>query len=245
MNQYSQVGKTMTTLNLGYALALMNKRVTLIDTDPKAQLSQDCQLADSLVGLNQVLQDEATMEQAMHSLADGFEIIPAGQGLIASEKATKGDTSMQQSYQLKQKIDAMVRPQDFILIDCPSKPSLLTLNALLAADEIIIPTKVNFVSLQGMVRIISLFKRLKKIASGAKLWLILTHIDQTDKMAVEVKNSLISYFPQRVFDTVIRQDSNLSDSRRYKKAVFDYDQDTDAAADYFSLAQDIIERRVS
>jgi chromosome partitioning protein len=245
MNQYAQAGKTMTTLNLGYALALMNKTVTLIDIDPKAQLSQDCRLGDATMGINQVLKNEVSIVQARHSLADGFGVVPVGEGLMTYEKEGNYNNKMQQSYKLKKMIEAMTEQQDFILIDCPSKSSLLTVNALLAADEIIIPTKIDFASLQGMVQSVSLFKRLKKLSKGAKLWLVLTQLNQTDSMASEIKDSLKAYFPQRVFNTAIRKDNALAESRKNKETIFDYQQQSDAAADYFLLAQDIIEGRVN
>jgi chromosome partitioning protein len=245
MNQQAQVGRTMTTLNLGYALALMNKKVMLIDMDPTAQLTQDCDLGEVKLGINQVLQNEKTMEQVRHELADGFDVIPVGSALMDYEKATRNNNKLQQSYKLKQTIDSMIEQQDFILIDCPSKPSLLTVNALLAADEVIIPTNISYLSLQGLVRIVILFKRLKKLSGGAKLWLVLTQMNQAEKITSEVKNMLMAYFPQRVLNTVIRQDESLSESRVQKKAIFDYHQESHGAADYFSMAQDIIEGRVS
>ncbi len=245
MNQHTQVGKTVTTLNLGYALALMNKKVTLIDMDPKARLSQDCQLDGATVGINQVLQDEITLDQAINSLAENFDVIPVGSGLADYDQVTENSSRKQQSHKLKRAIDNMSEQQDFILIDCPSKPGLLTVNALLAADEIIVPVKANYLSMQGLVSVISLFKRLKKISDGAKLWLLLTQMNQADKLASELKAIVISYFPQRMLDTVIRQDDALAESRTHNKAIFDYHQESHGAADYFSLAQDIIEGRVS
>lgn len=245
MNEQTQVGKTVTTLNLGYALALMNKKVTLIDLDPKAQLSRDCELAEVEYGIHQVLQGEQTIEQTQQHLADGFEVVSVGKNLMDYEQTGEGKTKLQLSYKLKQAIDAMTQQQDFVLIDCPSKPGLLAANALLAADEIIVPTKPNFLSLQGLVRIVKLFKRLKKISGGAKLWLILTQMDPTDKLSSEVKEMLITYFPQRLFSTMIRQDEAVTESQSHKKAIFDYHQESEGATDYFSLAQDLIEGRVS
>jgi chromosome partitioning protein len=245
MNQQTQVGKTVTTLNLGYALALMNKKVTLIDMDPKAQLSLDCQLTETESGIHQVLQGERTIEQAQNHLAEGFDVVSVGSNLIDYEQTGEGETKLQLSYKLKQAIEAMAQQQDFILIDCPSEPGLLTVNALLAAGEIMVPTKPNYLSLQGLVRIVNLFKRLKKLSGGAKLWLVLTQMNHADKMTSEVKEMLMAYFPQRLFNTVIRQDEAVAESQSHKKAIFDYHQESEGAADYFSLAQDLIEGRVS
>lgn len=245
MNQQVQVGKTATALNLGYALASMNKKVTLIDLDPKGQLSNDCDLESVTSGIHQVLTDEKTIEEVKHNLAKGFDFIAAGQGLINFEKVTNSTEKKQQSFQLKRAINLREHQEDFILIDCPAKLGLLTVNALLAADEIVITTRSNYASLQGLTRIVSLFKRLKKIAGGAKLWLVLTQTDQKDTMMIEVKKRVISCFPRRVFKTDIRQDEQLITSRLNKQTIFDYDQGSMGAADYFSLAQDLIEGRVN
>lgn len=243
MNQHQQVGKTTTTLNLGYALVLMNKRVMMIDLDPKAQLSRDCGFSDAESGASQLLASEQTLVQVSQPLADRFHIIPVGQQLSEHDQTT--GNPLQQGRRLKQAIADDEQQPDFILIDCPARPGLLMLNGLLAADEIIVPTKANYSSIQGLVRIVQLFKKLKSLAGGAKLWLLLTEFKPTETISVELKTMLNAYFPERIFDTVIRRDEAIQQSRAHNKAIFDYHQNSEGAADYFALAQDIIQGRVS
>lgn len=108
----------------------------------------------------------------------------------------------------------------------------------------VILTRVNCISLQSMVSIISLFKRLEKIANGAKLWLIPTQIKRRDKMTSKMTNSLKSQFARWFYGAAVRQDNASMESRRQKKAIFGYALESDAT-DYFSLVEEIIERRVS
>jgi chromosome partitioning protein len=242
MNQQAQVGKTTTAFNLAYALALMSQRVTLIDLDPESQLTKDCDLDTSIEGIDKVLLDGLILTATRVSLSEGLKVVPSGKSLITYGQQQQGGLS--QGYQLKRAITHMEQ-QDFILIDCSAKSGLLTINALLAADEVLIPTKSNYASLQGLVRVIKLFKRLKLNSKRKKIWLALTQVTTPNGLAEEVKSKLLHYFPGRVLNTTIRYDKSLAECQRHKKAIFDYDQDGTGAEDYFSLAQDMIEGRAS
>jgi len=243
MNQQTQVGKTTTAFNLAYALTLMHKRVMLIDLDPTSQLTSLCGIDPTQDGIDKVLLEGASLPQAKATLAEGLlDIVPSGGGLMSYEQR-EGD-GMSRAYQLKQAI-AKVASQDFILIDCRATPGLLTVSAMLAADEILIPTKSDYLSLQGMVRIIQLFKRLKLATSRKNIWLALTHAKTDNLMTEQVRSQLLHYFPGRVLNTIIRHDKALVTCQRQNKTVFEYQQDTSGAEDYLSLAQDMIEGRVS
>ena len=242
MNLQAQVGKTTTAFNLAYALALMSKRVTLIDLDPESQLTKDCGIDVSRSGIDKVLLEDAPLLKTKVTLSDGLSVIPSGESLIAYEQQEEG--GMSRGYQLKRAVDNM-KQQDFILIDCTAKPGLLALNALLAADEVLIPTKGNYISLQGLVRVINLCKRLKLTTGSKKVWLALTQVTTSSLVTQEIKSKLLHYFPGRVLNTTVRHDEALAECRRQRKAIFDYQQDGLGAEDYFSLAQDIIEGRVS
>lgn len=241
MNQDKQAGKTTTALNVGYALALMNKKVMLIDSDPEAGLSQSCFSDIKSAGLSQVLQGECELEDNLTPLAQGFDVVPAGDDLADYEHTTL--TGKAKGHRLRLAIKRITQEQDFILIDSPSKTGLLSVNVLLAADEIIIPTKTSTRSVQGLIRIVRLFRQLKRLSGGAKLWLTLTQVNPSDTTSSEIKNKVLQYFPQRVLNTTIRQDEALVESQKQTKAIFDYQQDGFAATDYYALAQDIVEGR--
>ena len=242
MNLQAQVGKTTTALNLAYALALMTQRVTLIDLDPESQLTKDCGIDGARSGIDKVLLEELPLLETKVTLADGLDVVPSGDNLMAYEQQEQG--GMSRGYQLKRAIDK-IKQQDFILIDCTAKPGLLALNALLAADEVLIPTKGSYISLQGLVRVIKLCKRLKLTTGSKKVWLALTQVTPSSLVTQKIKSKLLHYFPGRVLNTIVRHDKALPECRHQGKAIFDYQQDGLAAEDYFSLAQDIIEGRVS
>jgi len=229
----------MVTFNLGYALALKHKNVTLIDLDPEANLSHCCALQDE-EGISQLLLEEQDKEQVSYALAEGFNVIPTGMKLQEVQERQQG---LKSAYKLKEVIDTMTE-QDIILLDCPSKPSRLTLNALFAADEVMIPVKANFLSIQGLVRIVHLFKKLKKISGGAKLWLLINQVSTTDsKISSGIIQCLQENFPKRVLQTKIRQDEALMESQRQGQAIFDFKQDSAGANDCFALAEDLLEGR--
>ena len=242
MNQQAQVGKTTMAFNLAYALTLKHKRVMLIDLDPTSQLTTLCGLDSITSGVDKVLSEEATLLQVKTTLSEGFDVVASGTNLIAYEQREGDD--MQRAYQLKKAIEK-VPPQDFILIDCTAKPGLLSLNALFAADEVLIPTKSDYISIQGMVRIIQLFKRLKLLSESKKIWLALTQAKAGNAMVEQIKSKLLHYFPSRVLNTTIRHDDAFAACQRQNKTIFVYQQDGIGAEDYFSLAQDMIEGRVS
>ncbi len=238
MNQQAQVGKTVMTYNLGYALALMHQQVTLIDMDPSAQLTRSCNVAPEQ-GITQVLQDAKALSQVTHSLAAGFNLIPADSRL--GEKTEK--MALKQGYKLKHMIDTMAE-QDFILIDCPTEPGLPMLSALLAADEVIIPTTTSYLSAEGMVKSIQLFKQLKRLSGGAKLWLTMTQYDSTSVLSKAIMTAIKAAFPKRVLATTVHYNSAIMRSQEQQKAVFDYQQTGQGAKDFYSLAEDLLEGRV-
>ncbi len=238
MNQQAQVGKTVMTYNLGYALALMHQRVTLIDMDPAAKLTRSCNVVTQQ-GITQVLQDAKPLSQVSHSLATDFDLIPADSSL--SERTEK--MALKQGYKLRHMIDTMAE-QDFILIDCPTEPGLPMLSALLAADEVIIPTTTSYLSAEGMVKSIQLFKQLKRLSGGAKLWLTMTQYDSASTPSKAIMTSIKAAFPKRVLATTVHYNSAVMQSQEQRKSVFDYQQTGQGANDFYSLAEDLLEGRV-
>ncbi len=242
MNQQAQVGKTTLALGLAYALARKGQSVLAIDLDPASRLTSLCGIPSSTRGIDKVLLEGSPLLQVKTTLAAGFDVVPSGTQLIAYEQR-EGD-EMHRAYRLKQAIETLDQ-QDFILIDCTSKPGLLTMSAMFAADEVLIPTTSSYLSLQGLVRVIQLFKRLKLTSTSKKIWLTLTQGRADNPVAEEVKCKLLHYFPGRVFNTSIRHDETLTANQHQNEAMVDYQQDSMGAEDYFSLAQDMIEGRVS
>jgi chromosome partitioning protein len=158
---------------------------------------------------------------------------------------TSGGSS--RGYKLKQAIDnSSLADVDFVLIDCPPSTGLLGLNAMLAVDEMIVPVSGDYLSLQGLSKLMQTLKRVQTL-SGKEivLWLASTRMQMSRRLTHEVRKRILKYFPGRVFQTVIKECVALAESPSFGKSIFDYKKDSKSAEDYQSLAQDLISGRTS
>lgn len=245
MNQKGGVGKTTTTTNLGHALALSGKKVTLIDMDPQGQVATSYGLNNTQGGVDQVLLEGQHLDELVISSEVGLDIVPAGEKLTDFEHVSTGGSS--RGYRLREAIEqSSLIQQDFVLIDCPPSSGLLGINAMFAADELLIPVSGDYLSLQGLSRMMQILKRAESLSGhDIKLWLVLTRMQIRRRLAQEVRNRVLKYFPGRVFNTVIRENVSLAECPSFGKTIFDYKASSAGAEDYKSLAQDVIQGRTS
>ncbi len=245
MNQKGGVGKTTTTINLGHALALAGKKVTLLDMDPQGQIATGYGIDNNQSGLDDVLLNEVAIDDVRIEVRDNLYVIPAGKKLGDFEHVSEGGSA--RGHKLRLAIESSsLKDQDFILIDCPPSSGLLGINAMFAAHEVLIPVSSDYLSLQGLSRMIPIVKRAESLSGHAiKLWLLSTRMDMRRRLAHEVRNRILKYFPGRVFATVVRENVALAESPSFGKTIFEYKSTSAGAEDYFSLAQDLLERRIS
>lgn len=245
MNQKGGVGKTTTTINLGHALALAGKKVTLLDMDPQGQVSTGLGLNNEQGGLDEVLLAGELLDNMVMSAREGLDVVPAGQSLSDFEHVTDGGSARGQK--LKQAIEnSSLMEQDFVLIDCPPSSGLLGINAMFAADELIVPVSGDYLSLQGLSRMMQILKRAESlIGRKLNLWLVSTRMQMRRRLTQEVRNRILKYFPGRVFNTVIRENVSLAESPSFGKTIFDYKGTSAGAEDYQSLAEDLLSGRTS
>lgn len=245
MNQKGGVGKTTTTINLGHALALAGKKVTLLDMDPQGQVSTGLGLNNEQGGLDEVLLAGESLDNMVMSAREGLDVVPAGQSLSDFEHVTDGGSARGQK--LKQAIEnSSLVEQDFVLIDCPPSSGLLGINAMFAADELIVPVSGDYLSLQGLSRMMQILKRAESmIGRKLNLWLVSTRMQMRRRLTQEVRNRILKYFPGRVFNTVIRENVSLAESPSFGKTIFDYKGTSAGAEDYQSLAEDLLSGRTS
>lgn len=231
MNQQQGVGKSTITLNLGDALSQLDQTVMLIDMVPSAELTrQFFEPVDQ--GIAQCLLEKKSLDESSHTVADNITLVPANKTLAQFQK--KRGIALQQGHRLERLITAA--EQQIILIDSPSKPGLLMLNSLFAADEIIIPVRANYVSLQGLVKIVALFKRLKRITQGAKLWIVINGYDATVGSQVDIFRAIQTTFPGRVLRTALHYHPQLNNGLQ---SVFT-SSITPLTGHYLSLAKDVL-----
>ena len=135
---------------------------------------------------------------------------------------------------------------DYVLIDCPPSSGLLGVNAMFAASELLIPVSGDYLSLQGLSRMIQILKRAEELAGHRiKLWLVSTRMQMRRKLTEEVRNRILKYFPGRVFFTPVRENVALAECPSFGKTIFDYRKNSPGAEDYLSLAQDVMSGRAA
>mgnify|MGYP000373703432 CR=1 FL=1 len=246
MNQKGGVGKTTTTINLGHALARAGKKVTLLDMDPQGQVATGYGIDNNQGGLDQVLLDDEYIDDNIIAGRDNVDIVPAGTRLGDFEHLATGGTS--RGHKLRMAIaESSLKKSDFVLIDCPPSSGLLGINAMFAADELLIPVSGDYLSLQGLSRMMQILKRAESLSGkkAIKLWLVTTRMQMRRRLTKEVRNKVLKYFPTRVFQTVIRENVALAECPSFGKTIFDYKLSSAGAEDYQSLAQDLLQGRTS
>jgi chromosome partitioning protein len=245
MNQKGGVGKTTTTISLGHALALAGKTVTLLDMDPQGQVATGVGLSNDEGGLDRILLEGNAMEDYIITARDNLDIIPAGTNLSDFEHVSTGGSS--RGHKLRLAIEASVLTQrDYILIDCPPSSGLLGINAMFAADELIIPVSGDYLSLQGLSRMMHILKRAESLSGrSTKLWLVMTRMQMRRRLTQEVRNRVLKYFPGRVFKTAVRENVALAECPSFGQTIFDYKSNSAGGEDYQSLAHDVLQGRTS
>jgi chromosome partitioning protein len=256
MNQKGGVGKTTTTANLGAALAELGRRVCLIDLDPQAHLTINYGLDPSpeMTSLYHVLVDEVPLKNAVHPAGERLWLVPSSIDLAAAEVELV--TVLGREMLLKNSLETANEPGDlnfdFILMDCPPSLGLLTINALCAADEVIIPMQPHFLALQGFAKLLETVQLVnKRMNPRLKVsGVALTMFDSQTKLTGEVVNELTGFITAgagkavpwsaaRVFASRIRRNIKLAESPSFGQTILKYDSTSNGAADYRALAREI------
>jgi chromosome partitioning protein len=244
INQKGGVGKTTTTLNLSHALAQFEKKVLVIDLDPQAHLTAGYGvLRREQEGIADVLLGEAELNDVIEDVRENVSIIPAGSRLGELEHLTEGGAK--RGFLLKEAIKNNTELYDYVLVDCPPSSGILGMNALLAAEEVLVPVSGDFFALQGLSRLMSIFQHIENtLKRKTKKWVVLTRFHDRRKLAREVKGKILSYFPDCVFQTAIRETVALAESPGFGQTIFEYQPKCNGANDYLELAADVISSRV-
>lgn len=245
MNQKGGVGKTTTTVNLGHALAQAGQKVALMDLDPQGQVATSLGFDNHHPGLDQVLLDGVAIDEIKIRARDNLDLIVAGMRLSEFEQTGAG--GVQRGHRLREALQqSSLNQYDYVLIDCPPSSGLLGVNAMFAAGELLIPVSGDYLSLQGLSRMMQILKRAEELAGHRiRLWLVSTRMQMRRKLTEEVRNRILKYFPGRVFFTPVRENVALAECPSFGKTIFDYRKNSPGAEDYFSLAQDLMSGRTA
>lgn len=243
LNQKGGVGKTTTAVNLGAYLAKSKKTVLLTDLDPQGNATSG--LGIDKHTLNETLYDalfnHATAPNILQDTAiSGLQILPSNANLAGAEVQLV--SSLQRELQLRQMLEQF--NHDFILIDCPPSLGLLTINALSAADFVLIPVQTEYYALEGLGQLLSVIQRVKEAINPNLeiLGVLLTMFDSRTSLSDQVMDEVKKHFGDKVFHTVIPRNVRLAEAPSFGEPISEHDKWSKGARAYKQLAKEFIQR---
>jgi chromosome partitioning protein len=244
INQKGGVGKTTTTANLCHAIAELGSKVTAIDLDPQGHLAVSLGItAQDIGGIDEAMLKKKEVHQQLISVRANLQLITSGSKLKDIEQLTGNNSP--RGVLLKNALHGNLTGQDFVFIDCPPSSGLLVANALIAADEILIPMASDFLALQGLSHLMGTIKRFEKaLQRKYKTLLVMSRYSPNRRISSQVLNVLLTHFPEQILATVVRETALLAECPSFGKTILEYSPKSRSARDFRSLAHDFLESKV-
>lgn len=244
-NQKGGVGKTTTTINLAASLAALEKKVLVVDADPQANASSG--LGIDIKKVNKTIYEcligsTSAKEAIVRTEIDRLDVIPSHINLVGAELEMLNVENREK--QLAAVLTPLKSDYDYILIDCSPSLGLITVNALTAADSIIIPVQCEYFALEGISKLLNTIKIIKsKLNPALEIeGFLLTMYDARLRLANQIYEEVKNHFQELVFTTVIQRNIKLSESQSFAQPVLVYDAASKGAINHMQLAQELIEK---
>ncbi len=247
-NQKGGVGKTTSTINIAACLAAGEKRVLVIDLDPQANAGSGLGIypQDFDTSMYNVLVDEVPLKNAiLHTELKYLDIAPSVQDLVGAEVELV--SAIGREVRLKEALEKVQDNYDFILIDCPPALGILTVNALTAADAVLIPLQCEYYAMEGLSQLLKTISLIKKRLNPAleREGILLTMYDRRNNLSHQVEQDIRSHFGEEVFQVVIPRNVKLSEAPSHGKPVILYDINSTGATAYMEVARLLIRRHAT